>query len=140
MHGELAGLQAVVEVLAVVFDDHFAVAVWTDSERIAPFVSAAVDAYDIVVLICCGEIIKQIGSVLEVDDGSHCPLRGIVVMVQVVKYALWQGRNEGSGPHATGFGTGSGEALSCAFVDLFAAVLLLGVGVGVVVLFLAGER
>ena len=28
--------------------------------------------------------------------------------------------------------------LSCAFVDLFVAVLLLGVGVGVVVLFLAG--
>ena len=135
MHGELAGLQAVVELLAVVFDDHFAGAVWTDSERIAPFASV-VDAHDIVVLICGGEIIKQIGSVFEVDDGGHCPLRGIVVTVQVVKYALRQGRSGGSGPHATGFGTGAGEALSYVCVHLFVAFLLLSVGVSVVVLFL----
>ena len=57
-------------------------------------------------------------------------------MVQVVKYALWHGRNGGSGPHAPGSGTGLGEALSYAFADLFAAFLLLSVGVSVVVLFL----
>ena len=79
----------------------------------------------------------QIGLVVEVDDGGHhCPLRGIVVMVQVVKYALWHGRNGGSGPHAPGFGTGSGEALSYVFAHLFAAFLLLKRGVSVVVLFL----
>ena len=57
-------------------------------------------------------------------------------MVQVVKYALWHGRNGGSGPHATGFGTSTGKSFSYAFADLFAAFLLRGVGVGVVVLFL----
>ena len=41
-----------------------------------------------------------------------------------------------SGPHAPGFGTGSGEALSYVFAHLFAAFLLLSVGVSVVVLFL----